>query len=174
MTSWAHSTPYGAAMALGPVQRDVLTLVLAMTEGGRRPELTLRAMAARTGRPVSSVHDALGRLRALGLIGLRASIGRHGGHRLWRVAGRAARVLDPARHRRAIARLVARFSRDQVEPPPPDRSDPSGVPPAPDGPDHPYPTRHDPPPPTIWAREPFRDLMRRHGIGAWIDERRRE
>lgn len=108
--TWAHSTGYGTAVALGPAQRDVLELVLRLTEGGRRPELTLGRLAQLSGRPVSSVHDALGRLRALGLIGCAARMGRHGAHRLWRVRRSTAAALDPAKHRRAVARLIGRFA----------------------------------------------------------------
>lgn len=107
--TWAPSPTYGRAVALGPTQRAVLDVALRLTTHGRRPQLTLGRLAELSGRPVSSVHDALGRLRALGLIGVSARMGRTGGHRLWRVTGRGARQLDDGRHRRAIARIMARF-----------------------------------------------------------------
>lgn len=111
--AWAASPVYGRTVALGPTQRAVLDVALRMTRGGRRPELTLGRLSSLTGRPVSSVHEALGRLRALGLLGVSARPGRHGGHRLWRVTpapvGSSAQ-LDMGRHRRAVARILRRFA----------------------------------------------------------------
>jgi hypothetical protein len=111
MTAWAHSPAYGQAIALGPTQAAVYRFVWGMTEHGRRPTFTLAAIAKATGKPVSSVHDALGRLRALGLIGCAARMGRTGGHRLWRVVSRSVGgALDTARHRLAVARLIKRWA----------------------------------------------------------------
>lgn len=108
--AWTVSPVYGKVI-LGPAQADVLRAVRPLTRNGRRPELTLGRLAAISGRPVSSVHDALGRLRALGILGVSARMGRRGGHRLWSMAGlpSAARELDGPRHRTAIARIVARY-----------------------------------------------------------------
>lgn len=201
--TWAVSPAYGRAVALGPTQRAVLDVALGLTRGGRRPELTLARLASLSGRPVSSVHEALGRLRALGLLGVSARMGRHGGHRLWRVQRAAMRALNPDAHRRAIARMVRRFgaavsqavsdghggasgrpTRSPGTRSPGDRvnqaetdaagtrvSRPMGSPAdtAPAGePDRPWwDTR-----PSLAPRpdEPFRDKMRRYGIGPWIDE----
>lgn len=192
MTSgtWAHSPTYGRAVALGPAQRDVFDLVLRMTRGGRRPELTLGRLSSLTGRPVSSVHDALGRLRALGLIGVSARTGRSGGHRLWRVGARPSprsHTLDVARHRRAVARMIRRwYGRPRRPVPVPvayASDDPPAAPPrssAQDGSDAPRVTRPeglDPfgVTPSTWEPAPesmsFGDRLRRAGLGAWIDER---
>lgn len=116
MIRWQASTVYGTRIALGPVQSLVLDHAMALTDGGRRPSLTLGRLSAITGAPVSSVHDALGRLRALGLLGVSARMGRIGGHRLWRVTARADRDLDPIRRRSAIARIVGRFGTTQARP----------------------------------------------------------
>lgn len=107
--SWAHSVAYGQGVALGPTQEAVYRFVMSRTEHGRRPTFTLAAIADATGKPVSSVHDALGRLRALGLIGCAARMGRAGGHRLWRVAKGSVGRLNVARHKRAVARLIKRW-----------------------------------------------------------------
>lgn len=134
MTTWAMSPAYGRTVALGPAQRDVLRVVLHLTESGRRPELTLARLAALSGRPWTSVATALGRLRALGLIGVSARMGRHGGHRLWRVRARADRPLDAIRRRLAIARIVGRWgvATTQAAKPDPDPVVPgAGVPQAP-------------------------------------------
>lgn len=109
MTSWAHSGGYGSPVVLGPTQKLVYTFVLRATAHERRPEFTLAEIAGAIGKPVSSVHEALGRLRALGLIGVAARMGRTGGHRLWRVASRVSGALDVARHRRAVARVIKRW-----------------------------------------------------------------
>lgn len=107
MTSWAMSPTYGSVV-LGPVQAAVLAQAHALTGGGRRPYVTLGRLAMLTGRPTSSVHEALGRLRALGLVGVAARTGRRGGHRLWRPPSRrgGGPSLDIGRHRRAIARML--------------------------------------------------------------------
>ena len=108
---WAHSPAYGQAVMLGPTQEAVYRFVWGMTEHGRRPTFTLAAIAKATGKPVSSVHEALGRLRALGLIGCAARMGRTGGHRLWRVVSRSVGgALDAARHRLTVARLIKRWA----------------------------------------------------------------
>lgn len=107
--TWAHSPAYGTAVVLGPTQKAVYLFVMGATENGRRPSYTLAGIAEATGKPVSSVHDALGRLRALGLIGFAARMGRTGGHRLWRVARAARGTLDAIRRKRAIARITRRW-----------------------------------------------------------------
>jgi len=109
MTTWARSDVYGSAVVLGPTQQAVYRFVLGATDHGRRPVFTLARIASVTGKPVSSVHEALGRLRALGLIGCAARMGRTGGHRLWRVAPRVSGALDAARHRLTIARVLKRW-----------------------------------------------------------------
>lgn len=109
MTAFVHSPGYGAAIALGPTQKVVYAFVHRRTQDGRRPEYTLAQIGDAVGRPVSSVHDALGRLRALGLIGYSARMGRTGGIRLWRVVSGVSGALDIARHRRAIARVIKRW-----------------------------------------------------------------
>lgn len=190
--TWERSPGYGSAVLLGPAQADVYRVVLRMTERGRRPELTLAELATLTGRSPSSVHSALGRLRALGLIGCAARMGRTGGHRLWRIRSRIAAALDPVRRRIAIARLRARWLTTQArddrgrEPTAPARPDPLWPAPSLDDParspapgselgtgelpavgpepDDPYPRRSDP-------RESFAEKMRRYGIGGWVDER---
>jgi len=150
----------------------VLDLVRRLTENGRRPELTLARMAEMIGRPASSIADALGRLRALGLIGVAARMGRTGGHRFWRVAAPARRTLDGGRHRQAVARIVARFWRDD------DGSDANGHAPDTSSPrDEPAPVRDDrpadrPSQSPAGPHESFGEIMRRNGIGAWIDEKR--
>lgn len=106
-TTWARSS-YGSSVILGPAQRDVLRVALRLTAHGRRPELTLGRLSELSGRPVSSVADALGRLRALGLLGVASRMGRHGGMRLWRPTIRPLE-LDAAKHRRAVARILGRF-----------------------------------------------------------------
>lgn len=164
MTSWAYSPTYGARVALGPTQAAVYSCVMALTADGRRPCVTLADLSARVGKPVSSVHVALGRLRALGLIGMAARMGRTGGHRLWRAGHSAIRMgLDPARHRRAIARIVRRwwsataFTRRELEarpvpaPDAPGTVGPAGDPPAAPGPS-------------------FGELLRRHGFRPWWDQ----
>ena len=191
VTAWAMSPAYGQRVALGPTQELVYRAVLDLTSDGRRPELTLGRLASMVGRPVSSVHAALGRLRALGLIGVAARMGRTGGHRIWRVARRAERGMDAVRHRIAVARIrrrwpavgeIARRSATSLPlelsyaasgPDSPDRlgadpsaTDPGPSSPPPTGPDDPYPRRSDP-------RETFDEKMRRHGLGRWIDERKR-
>lgn len=182
--TWTTSPAYGS-IVLGPTQRIVLDAVLRLTDRGRRPELTLGRLATITERPVSSVHDALGRLRALGLIGVSARMGRTGGHRLWRVSMPSIRPLDVERHRRAVARILRRFAPtiyagngdpasdgspggrgpdpdvQSVGPTPADRSaqlDPFGVTPA----------DWTPPSPD----ETFAEKMRRYGIGRWLEEER--
>ena len=195
MSIYAHSPAYGGTVALGPVQRAVLDIVLELTEGGRRPSLTLGRLSALTGRPVSSVHDAIGRLRALGLIGAVARMGRLGGIRLWRVTSPSrTHTLDKARHRVAIARLLARWYK------PRDLSAAEGSTPAPgtrplweDGPpsDHAgddpasvpsedatgSPARVEPDSEGTgkpWydrTPETFAEKMKRYGIGEWIDRR---
>lgn len=169
--TWERSPGYGTAVLLGPAQADVYRVVLRMTERGRRPELTLAELATLTGRSPSSVHSALGRLRALGLIGCAARMGRTGGHRLWRIRSRIAAALDPVRRRIAIARLRARWlttqARDDRGREPTAPAEPStGLWPAPSlhEPDDAYPRRADP-------RETFAEKMRRYGIGGWVDER---
>lgn len=108
--TWAYSPAYGSSVVLGPTQAAVYRFVMGATEHGRRPTFTLSRIAEATGKPVSSVHDALGRLRALGLIGCATRMGRTGGHRLWRVVSAASdRALDVARHRRAVARVLRRW-----------------------------------------------------------------
>lgn len=193
--TWQRSPGYGSAVLLGPAQADVWRVVWRMTEGGRRPELTLAELATLTGRSPSTVHSALGRLRALGLIGCAARMGRTGGHRLWRIRSRIGAALDPVRRRIAIARLRARWLNTQAradrgshEPtapagpdplwPAPSLHDPDRTPDPGDlagavslagggpGPDDPYPRRSDP-------RETFAEKMRRYGIGGWVDEHSR-
>ena len=158
--TFAMSPTYGQTVALGPVQRAVFDYIMSMTAGGRRPYVTLATMAGSLGRPVSSVHEALGRLRALGLIGCAARTGRTGGHRLWRVTGGAlSRSLDVARHRRAVARIVSRWSRpvsaimsaDAIPPASTDTVPPPSIPPAAEGPS-------------------FRDRMRGAGFTPWWRE----
>ena len=199
LTGWAMSPTYGQMVALGPTQALVYNAVMDLTSDGRRPELTLGRLAALVGRPVSSVHAALGRLRALGLIGVSARTGRNGRHRLWRVVQRAERGMDRARHRIAVARIRRRWPAVGIvaprsaatlplalsygDPEPSARPDRLGVgvsggtPPTSGpglpsdrtrtaDPDDPYPRRGDP-------RETFGERMRRHGLGAWIDERKR-
>jgi hypothetical protein len=183
--AYAHSPAYGVSVALGPVQRAVLDVVLELTQGGRRPSLTLGRLSALTGRPISSVHDAIGRLRDLGLIGAVARMGRIGGVRFWRVTERnRTHKLDPARHRVAIARLVRRWyarvavlagTQDERQPPASPAGngdaggshdagrrssglDPFGVTPKPWSPPR--------------AGETFAEKMKRYGIGSWIDEKR--
>lgn len=184
--AWVASPGYGGTVVLGPTQRVVLDVALRMTRGGRRPELTLGRLSSLTGRPVSSVHDALGRLRALGLLGVSARPGRRGGHRLWRVtsSGSSAQPLDRDRHRRAVARIIRRFgsivartrslASDQSERDGPARAPlPGGPVTLPDG-----STVQAPDPfgvtPADWTPAPkgstFHDRMKRAGIGAWIDE----
>ena len=185
------SPAYGRTVALGPTQELVYVAVLRLTSDGRRPELTLGRLASMVGRPVSSVHAALGRLRALGLIGVAARMGRNGRHRIWRVTRRAGRGMDEIRHRIAVARIRRRWpaaassvSADTLplalfdDPTPPGRGedhgaapatpvpdDPSAAPPRQaDHPDDPYPRRPDP-------RETFGERLRRHGLGDWIDDR---
>ena len=109
MTTWARSAVYDQSVVLGPTQQAVYRFVMGATEGGRRPVFTLARIASETGKPVSSVHEALGRLRALGLIGMAARMGRTGGHRLWRVVATVTRSLSPTRHRLAVARVVKRW-----------------------------------------------------------------
>ena len=109
MTAFVHSPGYGASIALGPTQKVVYAFVHRRTQDGRRPEYTLGQIGDAVGKPVSSVHDALGRLRALGLIGYSARMGRTGGIRLWRVVSGVSGALDIARHRRAIARIIKRW-----------------------------------------------------------------
>lgn len=179
MTTWAHSPAYGH-IVLGPTQEVVYRFVLRATEHGRRPEFSLARIASETGRPVSSVHEALGRLRALGLIGFASRMGRTGGTRLWRATVRMGSVgesvLDLARHRRAVARILKRFAiartqghRRTADPPGPSLwPDPSaGVshPPAEvlsggttDATGEPRPTV----PPGLFDR-----MMRKHGFSPW-------
>jgi len=184
-------------VALGPVQRAVLDIVLELTQGGRRPSLTLARLSALTGRPVSSVHDAIGRLRALGLIGAVARMGRIGGIRFWRVSKRSEIRLDNGRHRLAIARIAGRFHKllrdvsvaaqgsreapgtrplwDGAHPsdrasgdPAPESSGAASGPAAPADP----PASEDSGKP--WydrTPETFHEKMRRHGIGDWIGDR---
>jgi len=189
MTTWAASAGYGRTVALGPAQRDVLRVVLHLTRNGRRPELTLGRLADLSGRPVSSVHDALGRLRALGILGVSARMGRHGGHRLWRVAARGARDLGLSAHRIAVARITRRWyaATIQAVTGAPQSSRPTALasadPPLAVGDDvvtpngsgssarriDPFgvePSEWTPPPPN----ESFRDKLRRYGLGDWIDE----
>jgi len=191
MTTWAASAGYGRTVALGPAQRDVLNVALSLTRNGRRPELTLSRLADLSGRPVSSVHDALGRLRALGILGVSARMGRHGGHRLWRVTARSARDLGADAHRRAVARILRRWgvaitqavggapqslrpaASSSAEPPLADGDDVA----TPNGPGsgaHPIdpfgvePSGWEPGPPG----ESFGDKLKRYGLGDWIDERK--
>jgi hypothetical protein len=171
--TWTASPVYGRSFLLGPAQRDVLTVALRMTRGGRRPELTLGRLASLTGRPVSSVHTALGRLRALGLLGVSARPGRRGGHRLWRVVGApsSAHPLDMGKHRRAVARILRRFG-VAVAAVPPERDRPPARPvpePADVSPDvAPRREDHAAPAPS------FHERMRRAGIGGWLDERKHD
>lgn len=166
--TWARSTVYGSSVALGPTQALVYRYAWGMTEGGRRPEVTLARIAADLGKPVSSVHAALGRLRALGLLGVSARMGRTGGHRLWRVARSAAMsgALNVARHRRAIARIMStwhhaapgRRSRATEDQPVPD-------PPAPGL----FDTVLPPSDPSRTGR-PFGEAMRDAGFRPWWEE----
>lgn len=179
MTTWALSPVYGT-VALGPVQSEVLALALRMTDHGRRPELTLGRMAAILSRSVSSVHDALGRLRALGLLGVSARMGRHGGHRLWRVRSPRGE-LDAGKHRRAIARIARRFGTSYPRslgaevaggstPPEPPVDGEGGAAPVPLAPPDPFgvtPLEWTPPP----ADETFAEKLARYGLGPWIRER---
>ena len=158
MTAWAHSTGYGTAVALGPTQEAVYRFVMGATENGRRPSFTLARIAVETGKPVSSVHAALGRLRALGLIGVDARTGRTGGHRLWRVVSRASAALDIARHRRAIARMIRRWYAPVPRINVAAESAPEALP-WPDDPPAVDPSRP--------ADHPFRDAMRRNGFTPW-------
>ena len=195
MTAWVASPAYGRRVALGPAQRDVLDVALRLTTHGRRPELTLGRLAVLSGRSVSSVHDALGRLRALGILGVSARMGRTGGHRIWRVTARGTRSLGDGAHRRAVARIARRWgaaitqavaavpsplwpSASDSPTPPPDGSDArtvpngSGVGRAPQTPD-PFgvkPAEWEPGPPD----ETFGQKLRRYGLGSWIDERKKE
>ena len=188
MSIYAHSPAYGGTVALGPVQRAVLDIVLELTEGGRRPSLTLGRLSTLTGRPVSSVHDAIGRLRALGLIGAVARMGRHGGIRLWRVTSPSrTHKLDKAKHRTAIARLIARWYKprdlsaaegsteapgtrplwDDGPTPSPESVEPAAAPSEdgthePDSEGKPWYDR---------TPETFAEKMKRYGIGEWIDRR---
>lgn len=114
-TTWARSDAYGSTVILGPTQAIVYRFVMGATDGRRRPTFTLREISERTGKPVSSVHDALGRLRALGLIGFSASMGRTGGHRLWRVVSKVSGTLDAVRRSRAIARIWKRWNAISVQ-----------------------------------------------------------
>lgn len=108
-SSWATSPTYGSVL-LGPAQSDVYRYVVGMTREGARPYLTLGRIASAIGRPVSSVHSALGRLRALGLIGFVARMGRTGGFRLWRPRrSSTARPMDRGRHSRTVARIMRRW-----------------------------------------------------------------
>ena len=156
LTSWAASPAYGQTVVLGPTQHAVYAVVLELTAGGRRPFLTLAQLSQRVGKPVSSVHDALGRLRALGLIGCAARMGRAGGHRLWRVVS-VLGTLDTARHRRAVARILRRFpvalSRAGAE----GEAPTLGLGADPDPPADAHPS----------AGGPFRDAMRRAGFRPW-------
>lgn len=158
--TWARSTVYGSSIALGPTQEAVYRYAWGMTANGRRPEVTLARIAADLGKPVSSVHNALGRLRALGLLGVSARTGRAGGHRLWRVArGTASSVrLDVARHKRAIARIMRRWygarparTLTTAERPVPAPIGPAALPPLRSGPT-------------------FREAMRRAGFRRWWKE----
>jgi len=108
VTAWARSA-YGTNVVLGPTQEAVYRWAVRHTAHGRRPEVTLARIAADTGKPVSSVHVALGRLRALGLVGVAARMGRTGGHRLWRVTSGVMGALDVARHKRAVSRILHRW-----------------------------------------------------------------
>jgi hypothetical protein len=146
VTAWASSPVYGPVV-LGPVQRDVLELVRRLTDHGRRPELTLARLAQLVGRPMSSVQDALERLRALGLVGYVTRMGRHGSHRLFRPRA-ITRALDPARHRRAVARILHRFVADPL---PRRRADLYHA--------------------GINLEESAGQALRRHGLGSWIDQR---
>jgi hypothetical protein len=198
--SWAASDVYGQRIALGPVQSRVLDAAMSMTADGRRPELTLGRLSGIVGAPLSSVHDALRRLRALGLLGVSARMGRRGGHRLWRVTRRSERELDPIRHRQAIARLVGRFgsrlatiqAREDVAVPSDGPPEPTAAPLPPggaavnheSGTDLPGSSAHvdlDPflgtpmPPRPVVSPPPdgetFGQKLRRYGLGSWIDER---
>lgn len=170
--TWAGSPGYGVTVALGPTQAAVLEYVMRATAGGRRPYVTLATVAQRVGRPVSSVHDALGRLRALGLIGCAARMGRTGGHRLWRVTTRAARVLDRARHGRAIARILRRWPRPvpaasaTTQEGPPSASEPHGGGSSADR----RTLEGDPPAPPRAGRS-FREALRDYGFRPWWEDR---
>lgn len=200
--TWATSPAYGRTVVLGPTQRLVYDVVLRMTESGRRPELTLSRLSGLTGRPISSVHDALGRLRALGLIGVSARMGRHGGHRLWRVTRPSDRGLDLGKHRRAVARIIRRFALaiTQAAPVPPARSGDGSSPTDPTAPPErsgpsipagspPSSAQADGDPASLdegerpwWDKGPtyvpvpgetFAEKLRRYGLGQWIEERDR-
>lgn len=197
MTAWVASPAYGTTVFLGPAQRDVLRVALDLTRHGRRPRLTLHRLSLLSGRPVSSVHDALGRLRALGILGVSASMGRNGGHRLWRVTGRGARSLGEGKHRVAVARIIRRWyaaiteGDHEATPPADDRPrGPAGsparpsqvVPPAgprlvPNGSGTGRALTPDPfgVTPSDWQPGPpdesFGEKLRRYGLGPWIDER---
>jgi hypothetical protein len=156
-TAWARSPGYGQAVVLGPTQEAVYRVVWGLTDGGRRPYVTLAHLAQRVGKPASSVHEALGRLRALGLIGCATRMGRQGGHRLWRVGARLSRSLDAARHARAVARIVGRFHKavvgsSRTAPPTVSRPPGKASPVLPGGPS-------------------FRDRMREAGFVPWWQDR---
>jgi hypothetical protein len=191
VTSWAASPTYGRSVMLGPAQRDVLAVALRLTTHGRRPELTLGRLADLSGRPVSSVHDALGRLRALGILGVSARMGRHGGHRIWRVTARGTRSLGDGAHRVAVARILRRWYAATTQaiaavprplwptasdPTPPVGSDAATVP---DGSGNGGRDSVHPDPfgvkPSDWTPGPegesFGAKLRRYGLGTWIDER---
>jgi hypothetical protein len=193
MTTWVASPAYGRTVMLGPAQRDVLDVVLRLTRNGRRPELTLGRLAELSGRPVSSVHDALGRLRALGILGVSARMGRSGGHRLWRTTARSARDLGRSPQRRAVARIMRRWyaaitqgdteadtpdglpDRPTASPPPRPGAPVRGDVVAPNGsatldPFGVAPSLWEPGPPG----ESFGAKLRRLGLGPWIDERKHE
>ena len=183
MTTWAHSPAYGQSVVLGPTQELVYRFVLDVTADGRRPEFPLARIASAIGRPVSSVHDALGRLRALGLIGYASRMGRTGGTRLWRAAVRLGSVgesgLDVARHRRAVARVLTRFAlvvrtEDQTaaESAPTLWSEPDTGVSHPPVSGTPGGTGDEDTPDTV--PPVFHDMMRKHGVRPWWKDANRD
>lgn len=148
---WAYSPGYRRPVLLGPAQSDVLRVTLGLTAAGRRPGVTLADLTRRTGRSPSTIHAALRRLRALGLLGVATTMGRRGIHRLWAITAQIGASLDPARQRRAIARMTSDGSRQA---PRPDDPPPPPTPPPPP-----------PPPGGLWPdTETFAQKMRRHGL----------
>lgn len=163
--TWATSSTYGSVV-LGPAQAAVWAQAYALTGGGRRPYVTLGRLAQLSGRPVSSVHSALVRLRALGLVGVASTMGRRGGNRLWRPNRRPSPGgLNVGRHRRAVARILALSNRRPTDEPA--RPVPGGL--WRDDPALPTPARREPPP-VAPAPGAFDEAMRRNGFEPWWEQ----